>query len=446
MPIPWNAENAAHLLRRAGFGPTPAEVQKAVKLGLDATVDKLLKPAKGSDKVPKSVVGLSAGQAWWLRRMVSTKSPLTEKLTLFWHNHFATGFKKVKNLELMLLQISTLRALGTGKFRDLCLAVARDPAMIYWLDNQTNVKGAPNQNFARELQELFTTGVLDKDGNPIYTELDVEEAARAFTGWQTYGKSFYFNAAKHDFGEKTFKGHTGPFDGADIVNILVVEEATARRLAMKLFSYFGYQVGLDDPLVTTLADRYLTNDTSIAALLAAIFRSEAFYSQAAMRTHVMEPAEYIARTLRLTKAKVSVKAPDIGYWCRYLGQSLLDPPSVFGWDEGLAWASSAGVIGRAAVAERVADARDSHEPVRVKIQTLLGPKWKGIGADETVARLAQALGLDTLAAPTAAALSQYLSTADDGTPAPFEAAPDSLDKKGRGLLALLLASPEFQLS
>jgi uncharacterized protein (DUF1800 family) len=231
MVVTWNEENAAHLLRRAGFGPRPPEVASAVKKGMAKTIAGLFKPWKKSDKLPKKpkTDSLEDLQAWWLRRMLATKSPLIEKMALFWHNHFATALSKVERLPLMHQQNRTLRKLAVGKFSTLCLALARDPAMVIWLDNISNIASDPNENFARELMELFTTGVLDAAGQPNYTETDVQESARAFTGWTLDDKfKFVFDPANHDFGTKTFRGQTANFDGTDIVAMLVVDPATAR--------------------------------------------------------------------------------------------------------------------------------------------------------------------------------------------------------------------------
>ncbi|MBI3820512.1 MAG: DUF1800 domain-containing protein [Planctomycetes bacterium] len=447
MSIPWNPDNAAHLLRRAGFGARPDEVAKAVKAGLAATVENLLKPDKSADSLNyKNVNDISTIATWWIRRMASSKKPLAEKLTLFWHNHFATGNHKVDDFKLMHQQNRTIRKNCAGKFRDLMMAMARDPAMIYWLDSQTNVEGSTNKNFARELQELFTTGVLDKNGNHNYTENDVAEAARAFTGWQSDGSKFFFNADDHDFGAKTFKGQTGAFDGGDIIHFLVVEDATARRLCKKLFSFFAYDVALGDPAIDALSNIYLTNDTDIRPVLAAMFQMDEFYSQAAVRTHVLGPAEYLAASVRLVGGTVNLKDPySLGIWCQDLGQSLLDPPSVFGWKEGLAWLSTTGVLGRIRVGEAIADGRQG-DIVVFNPKKALGTKYNKLDAAGATDRILAALDMSGVAAATRAEIINYMQSDDNGAPAPFALDKDTIDKKVRGAVAIVLASPEYQLS
>lgn len=446
MAISWNEENAAHLLRRAGFGATSFEIKRALALGLTKTVQSLFKPDGASDKLPKGIDSLERLQAWWMLRMIRTKRPLREKLALFWHNHFATGIQKVESLDEMHRQNRTFRALGFGKFRDLTLGVSKGAAMIVWLDSETNVVGNPNQNFARELMELFTTGVLDKNGNPNYTEMDVEEGARAFTGWQRDGWKFYFNEEDHDSGVKTFKGHTGAWGGEDIIGFLTAEDATARRLAMKLFSFFAYEVGLSDPVLDPLVAAYLQNDTEIRPMLELLFTSDVFYTVPAKRSHILGPVEFVVSATRQLRAKVTPPADDLGYFTQEMGQSLFAPPSVFGWKEGLPWLSTAGVRSRAQVGTWLATGRDSRNPVHYKPAALIGSGWKGLGPEQIVDRLLAALGLPDAAPTTRAALATYLQLGSDGNPTEFENNAEFLDSKVRGAVALILSTPEYQLS
>lgn len=454
MTTTWNSNNAAHLLRRAGFGATAADVKKALKNGLAGTVKSLFKPDKSSDKYPTkpNPESLADLQLWWLKRMLSTSSPLVEKLTLFWHNHFATAYSKVGDLYMMHLQNRTLRKLGMGSFRDLMTAVAKDPAMIVWLDNDSNHKDAPNENFARELQELFTTGVYDKDGNANYTEQDVIEAARAFTGWTTWDYEFHFADWDHDYGSKTFKGETGDLDGTDVIDMLVVEDATARRLAMKLFSYFAYEVELADPVLDPLVDAYQANDTEIRPVLEVLFKSDVFYSEEAKRARVKSPVEFFVGTLHMLGAKIT--AVD---WVQYtisdmlaeMGQAPFDPPSVFGWAEGLPWVSSNGLLQRLRVAKSIADARKADDSAfSWKTAKFLGKKtkWKNLDAAEVVAAHLAALDAAHASETTVAALAEYLAADEDGNPAEFALDAEVIDTKVRGLVALIQSSPEYQLA
>src|ERR1700730_6065378 len=234
----------AHLLRRAGFSTTEAELDQYASLGFAGALDRLLNPEQVDDSATDQLLAplatdlgdpkkIESAKFWWFNRMLYTQRPLQEKMTLFWHNHFATANSKVNNAVLMLQQMQLFRNNGLGNFETLLQKVTRDPATLIWLDNRLTRKGAPNENYAREVQELFTVGI----GN--YTEQDIHEAARAFTG-HTLEKNlkYTFNQGQHDTGAKTFQGQTGNFDADDILGILVRNPATARFITTKLFAYF----------------------------------------------------------------------------------------------------------------------------------------------------------------------------------------------------------------
>ncbi len=452
MTVDWNAENAAHLIRRAGFGATSEEVARALDLGMDATVASLLDARGPSDRrrvVPRKTT-LEELQLWWLRRIVRTRAPLEEKLTLFWHNHFATALDKVEDARLMHLQNRTLRAHAFGPFRDMVRAIARDPAMIVWLDNQTSVASDPNENFARELMEVFTTGVYDAAGNPTYTESDVAEAARAFTGWTILDGAFFFEPWNHDFSMKTFRGVTGPLDGDDVIENLVTDPATPRRLAGRLFTFFAHEVALSDPVLDPMVGAYEGNGTGIRPMLEVLFQMDAFYSAAARFSRVKSPVEFLAGTVRLLRG--SVKGGRVGEGLARklaaLGQSLFNPPSVFGWKEGPSWVSSNGLLQRARVAEWMADSRRSDRPpFSWRPERLLGERseWPTLDPGSVVARFVAHLDPSPPTDSTTASLVAYLQADDDGTPTPFVLDKGTIDRKVRGLVALLLSSPEYQL-
>ncbi len=452
--IDWNHENAAHLLRRAGFGGRPDEIDAAVAQGLDATIDELFAPDPVADDLPPDVSKLRKLQGWWIARMVETSSPLRERLTLFFHNHFATGFSKGGPAGRMHRQNQTLRTLGLGRFRDLVLAIARDPAMLFWLDNRTNVKGNPNENFARELMELFTTGVVGQDGQPIYTELDVSEGARAFTGWTTVGGEFVFDPSLHDGKSKTFLGTTGNLDGTDVIDVLAYHPATARRIPMKLIAHFARPIDLDDPVLDEFEALYFAHDTAIEPLLRHLFAHGFFYDAASKRSLVKGPAELLVGALRVLGAEVSGKASrqkKLGRIVENMGQALFEPPSVFGWDEGLAWVEAAGLHQRAIAAQWIADKTKGNpksHPVKLDLVALFGDpfEWPGLDAAAVVARILDRLGPIDAAPATVAALVEYLETDAKGEPAPFVLTTKSIEKKGRGLLALALSLPEFQVA
>lgn len=358
---PWNAEKAAHLLRRAGFGGTPEEIQRLTRMGRDRAVDSLVDyqaipqthaeyPASRLiDDFPRRQFGrlepeqrmrlqrvvqqLGAGslaslQDWWLQRMVVTPRPLEEKMTLFWHGHFTSGFREVRRPGFMYAQNALLRQHALGDFRTLLMGISRDAAMLTYLDNGKNVKAHPNENYARELMELFTMG----EGH--YTEQDVKEAARAFTGW-TAGPdgAFVVRARQHDDGPKTFLGRTGNFDGEDIIRIILEEPATARFLAAKLWRFF---VEPDPPpgIVEALADELRMTDYDLREAMRTIFRSDAFYE--ARFTLIKSPVELMVCAAR----QLEVPIEDlrlVNQSMNQMGQELFQPPNVKGWDGGRSW-------------------------------------------------------------------------------------------------------------
>lgn len=450
MSITWDAANAAHLLRRAGFVASPKAVAVAVKKGQSKTIAALFKRDKKQDKLPKhGIEGVDRLRTHWVKKMLSTKSPLVEKMTLLLHNHFATAISKVGSTTYMLEHVQMLRKGCFGSFRDLVTNVSKDVAMLIWLDNKTNVDGNPNENYARELMELFTTGVLDASGTPNYTETDVQESARAFTGWGTTWHDdrewFQFNDWDHDYGTKTFRGITGNLDGTDVIENLVTDEATARRLAMKLWSYFAYDVGVDAPELDALAAAYLANDTRIQPMLIAMFSSDAFYGDAAKGTHVKGPIEWTVNALLLTKTKVNKNDDvELGYLPTDLGQEPFNPPSVFGWDEGLAWVGVGGLLGRARAAQEIAGARDKDGSIQFDPRKLLGSpkKFKKFTPEQTLDQVLAQLGSLAIAPTTRTALLTYLAPPVGET---FVLDDDTIDTKVRGLVALLLSSPEFQV-
>ena len=450
MVFAWNAANAAHPYRRAGFGATAQQIDVALEQGFEKTLTTLLKPDKPMPKPGKKTLNdLWRLQTWWLSRMVKSQHPLHDRMTLFWHNHFATANSKVQNLSWMHRHIAMLHDNALGDFRALVDGVSRDPAMLIWLDNWENVAGSINENYAREIQELFTTGVFDKTETPNYTEDDVIAAARAFTGWTLDGDKFQFADYLHDDGVKTFKGTTGALNGEDIIDILVDDPATAQRLAKKLWSYFAYPIELDDPLADELAAVYVASGRSIGAMVEAIFRHNSFFSDLAKRTVVKGPVDWFVSSLRLMGAKPKKSHPyEIGGAIQAMGQSLYNPPTVFGWDDGLAWVSTSGMLERAASAEWMADARNKYAPITFNPVKLMGKKkdWTGMDAAAVVAQVLGQLDLPDADSGTAATLQEYAAADQNGDPQPVAVDEDYIDVKVRGLIALILSGPEYQLA
>lgn len=449
MTVDWNEENAAHLLRRSGFGATQSAIEAALAMSRSAAIDSLFVPDPQSDAVPFADPSAADLQGFWLARMVATSCPLAERQTLLLHDHFATAVSKVKKKLLMAAQNRTLRKRAFGKFRTLLLEMIRDPALLIFLDNPSNVKADPNENFARELMELFTTGVKDGNGQANYSEQDVSECARAFTGYTVVKGEFVFDASEHDSGMKHFKGATGAFDGEDIANRLADDPATARRIARKLWSTYAYPVNAKHPRVSELAQVFQSADTDLGVTLRYLFDHDDFYSVTAKQAAVIRsPAEFVVSALRSLGATPSSNPSHwekLGAKCAALGQALFEPPSVFGWDGGSTWVEVNGLRQRAVVAEWIADMRSKPSaPFHFDPSALLGDPslWPELTGSAVVDRILSALGPLTVAPSTYAVLVDY---ATDGAEAIYVDT-DYVDRKVRGLIALALATPEFQLT
>ena len=276
---------------------------------------------------------------WWAERMLDTNRPLQEKLALFWHGHFATAQNKVRDYRKMLGQIALFERHAAGNFGDLLVAVAQDPGMLSYLDAGVNVKGAANENFAREVMELFSMGV----GN--YTEQDVREAARAFTGWNSENLDFVVNVAQHDDGPKTFLGRTGNLDGVDVLGIILEQPVTAEYIAAKLYRFF-VRDDVSPALAAELGAVLRDNDYELRPLLTRIFQSRDFYSEASYGAHIKGPVEHVITMLKQLGAEDVPGVPDFNNTTIALGQHLLNPPSVAGWAQGRSWITPALLQGR----------------------------------------------------------------------------------------------------
>jgi uncharacterized protein (DUF1800 family) len=283
---------------------------------------------------------------WWGDRMVATDRPLEEKMALFWHGHFASGEDKVRDYRKMLGQVTLFQRHATGNFRELLIAVAQDPAMLVFLDAGQNVKGAPNENFGREVMELFTMGV----GN--YTEQDIREGARAFTGWRDDDLTFRIDPTKHDGSDKTFLGRIGPFDGVQILDIILEQKATATFIAGKLYRFLVRE-DLSPPFQERLGALLRDNDYEIAPFLRTVFLSRDFYSAPSVGTHIKGPVELIVSTYRRLGLKTLPGVPDFNTASGELGQVLLNPPTVAGWAQGRPWITPGTLLARGNFAREV---------------------------------------------------------------------------------------------
>lgn len=343
---PWDRAAVGHLLRRAGFCPSEAEVRAALAAGPSATVDALLADGAESPRhIELEALGDRLAQRedvaglrqWWLLRMAATKHPLRARLAVFWHNHFATSNAKVRSPRLMAQQLRTLEKHALGGFGDLLAAMARDPAMIVWLDGAENIKGRPNENFARELFELFALGV----GN--YSESDIREAARSFTGWQQRDGRFHFAHSDHDDGEKTVFGRRGRFHGEDVLRLTLEHPACARFLALKLLREF---LCPQPPaaLIGAVAQRLQETNFQIGETLRALLSSAAFFDPQWRRVRIKSPVEYAIGIVR----SLEMRAPGaaLAEAVSQMGQRLLEPPSVKGWDGHRNWINEATLLVR----------------------------------------------------------------------------------------------------
>ncbi|MGB9376823.1 MAG: DUF1800 domain-containing protein [Mycobacteriales bacterium] len=367
----------AHLHRRAGFGASPETLDADLKIGYDAAVDRLLRPpaadpgavatpAPRFDNVPrpKRSEGADAKLAyrkarkeqtatltgWWVQRMARVEHPFVEKLTLLWHNHWATSVQKSGPPGLMRDQIETLRRLGTGDFRDLARAMVRNPALLIWLDGPQNKQGKPNENLGRELMELFTLGV----GN--YSETDVREAARALTGWtvdQVAGTS-RLSERRHDRGQKTILGETAAFDDRSLVDHIVAQPNSARHVATRLWTRLATPSGPPEDVMTRLVSAYGPG-RNVSALVRAILLDPAFRSTSERGALVKQPVEYVVGVLRALRLPADRQAMAA---LRGLGQVPLRPPSVGGWPAGAAWLTPSSTQARLQFAQWAAKTAD----------------------------------------------------------------------------------------
>ena len=366
----------AHLMRRAGFGATRDELEEYARKGYEATVEELLhtedQPDVEMDLMERympeygELIGIFSAQQVWLYRMINTKRPLQEKMSLFWHGIMCTGFAKTDNPLQNTANLEMMREHCLGSYRDLLLEVSRHPTMVHYLDNIDNHKDAINENFGRELLELFSLGV-GMDGKFNYTEDDVKAASRAFTGWFLapslpifpYGRftwDFAYDPGDHDDSEKTFLGETGRWNGEDIIDILVSQPATARFISRHLCNFFvadepHVPAWKDTPprdmeAIKTLESSFTDNNGDMRSVMRTLFNSDFFKNSRFSK--LKSPAEVVASTMRLVKDHREVKPGlfPISMECNYMGQDLLNPPSVEGWHTGKEWINSGSLVER----------------------------------------------------------------------------------------------------
>ena len=459
----------AHFMRRVGFGATRQELDEYVAKGYETVVDELLSPGDPG-RMPDDLIrryhneqsgmmGPYAPACYWLYRMVSTKAPLPDKMALFWHNVFATGFPKVGQGKVLMDQIRMLRRYGIGSLKTLLVELSKDPAMIVWLDNSDNHDGAINENYGRELLELFSMGV----GN--YSEDDIKECSRAFTGWNIgnaeymglrvtrdsiwpYGRiawHFQYNDEDHDDGEKEFLGQTGRFNGEDIVHIICQQTATARFISRHMYHFFvadeppvpqwPYTPPRDPEAIDTLCNAYFDSDYDIGAMLRVLFNSEFFRSEESWYEKVKSPAEVVAGVLRLSGEfrKPARALRERADQMTYMGQQLTNPPSVEGWHQGTEWIDTGTLVERLNFAS--SQLSDAGNPGSREIMARVVEQM-----DETPEALVDGcldeVGALSVSDKTRRALVEVASAGSDEDPSARVAR----------VLQLVVATPEFQLS
>jgi len=441
---PWDLRRVVHLHRRAAFAATWEEIQRDLRDSPAASVDRLLTGKARLRSVPESFSGAAARlarlaaeagdterlAAWWVYRMLFGPDPLGERLTLFWHNHFATSAAKVGMA--VHRQNEIFRRLAQAPFGELLGEVVRDPALLLWLDAQANRKGKPNENLGRELMELFTLGI-----GP-YTEGDVREAARALTGWTVAGGQFREEESLHDPGEKTILGRKGRWRGGDLLRILLEHPATAERLATRLCGLFFGEGAMSAAGIRALAAGLRARRLDIGWAVGTVLRSRAFFAETNLRSRILGPFEYVvgaARALELFDPAPNTLV--LAQYAANLGQRLFYPPNVGGWPEGRAWLGTRAAVGRANYAAALLRGEDIGLPGPADALGLAqrhgrGRDWKellGFYADLLLGGLPDAAWRERL---LAALGPKHRRQAPNGTTA-------------RHLVGLILACPEAQL-
>jgi uncharacterized protein (DUF1800 family) len=468
-PKMYSFEDAAHLLRRAGFGGTPEEIEKLRALGPELAVEQLLtwNAQDGTEPNPNDVGAIFDGfvkegtqlnqavartsptvQLWWVHKMLTTTQPLKEKLTLFWHGHFASEFDKVRNGFMLQNQNELFRRMGAGEFEPFVLEVSRDPAMLRYLDNDQNTKGHPNENYARELMELFTMGV----GN--YSEKDIQESARALSGWSIrggqrgVGKSpemarkpeSMFNARNHDEGVKMLLGQTGNLKLEDVVRIVCNHPATAKFMTQKLWKFFvNEQIPAD--VHTELAALWVKSKGNTATMLREVFNSEEFYAPRNRYALVKSPVEYVVGALRASNAKLEVAHQrGVVNLMTQQYQALLNPPNVKGWDGGREWIDDSSILNRlnfagAVVSGNLPAPRPQYAKAGQTVQTAKADLH--LPSASSAKDLIELLGRTYLGESPTGALRKTLEAFSSGKLTP---------EMAKGMTYLVLASPQYHLA
>jgi uncharacterized protein (DUF1800 family) len=446
---PWDLAKVGHLYRRAAFGATWDELQTALRDGPDKAIDRLLnghgdaaafeketKPL--ADTVAKANNGPQA-RAWWLYRMLYTPHPLRERMTLFWHNHFATSNAKVNNATYMFGMYDTLYNNALGKFPPMLQEVTKDPAMLVWLDTVQSTKAMPNENYARELMELFSLGV----GN--YTEKDIREAAKAFTGWRLDGGKPVYDPKNHDDGPKTVLGRTGPFQASDVVDICLDQPVCPRFIAGKLYKFFISESTPPPPeLVEPLARQFRDSGYDIAATVSTVLRSNLFFAPETYRARIKAPVDFVLGIVRGLEGRIGTT--QLALAMEGLGQSLFYPPSVKGWDGGPAWLNGQTLLFRQNLALALTSTEDGRFGRRCDPAAVAHRHNKAGSDAELVDFFLQLFLQGEVAADSRGRLVRYLEQSRSQTVPVYWTTDDVENHRVRTVCHLVLTLPEYQLS
>ncbi|MEO6437224.1 MAG: DUF1800 domain-containing protein [Tepidisphaeraceae bacterium] len=442
---PLDTRLVCHVLRRCAFGATPERLARFKDKSPADVIDWLLEYDPAGDPFESLVDGLegfvnltqpNAVASYWFYRMLNTPSPMQERIALFWHGRFATGAGKVGNGRMMAGQIQTFRAMGLGSFRELCVAVGRDPAMLIWLDGTTNRKGKANENYAREVMELFTLGI----GN--YSERDVQELARAFTGWRVSEEKAVFNPRLFDDGEKEIFGRKGKFDSESAVDVLLAQPAAAKYLASNLLKEFVHPQPTPEH-VDHYARRVIVHDWNIKPLLREMLLSRLFFSDWAYRARIKSPVELTVGAALAMGGKVSTDF--LRESSLRLGQNLLNPPNVKGWPGDTVWINSNTVLLRFNFAMQMATQRQREFVRKAELNDWL--KDNDIKSDADVLNHLALLLLDGQMPDEARSkFIDYMNRDAKNETKAFKLSADSINSKVRGLMHMMMTMPEYQLA
>ncbi|HEX8523348.1 MAG TPA: DUF1800 domain-containing protein [Tepidisphaeraceae bacterium] len=442
---PFGAQRLGHLLRRTTFGATPERLSKFAGKSPADVIDWLFDFDPEEDPFQQFVdqlegfVNLNQSQSvasYWYYRMLNSPQPLQERLALFWHGHFATGAGKVERGRLMHQQIQLFRQKGPGSFRDLLIAVGRDPAMLIWLDGQANRKGKPNENYAREVMELFTLGI----GN--YSEKDIKELARAFTGWRVQEEEAKFDPKQFDDGEKELLGATGKFNSESAADVLLKQPACSRFISSKLLREFVHPE--PEPVhVDRYARRLVDTKWNIKTVLREMLASRLFFSDWSYRSRIKSPIELAVGAAQVVGGKVD--ANFLRESCTRMGQNLLNPPNVKGWPGNEDWINANTVMLRFNFAMQITSQRQQEFVRKTDFDKWL--KQTGVKTADDVVNYYAKLMLDgKLDDDAKEKLLDFMDRGPKGEKKSFVLTSETVNTKVKGLLHLMMAMPQYQLA